>query len=130
MGDPSILDFRVLISPGLHDSGPEHWQTRWQQLHPSFERVVQRHWDAPELPDWSDAVQRSLRRSAKPTLIVAHSFGCLAAVLATTAAPNVRGLLLVAPADPEVRRGGSAFLPARMRSALEPVRPTSASTLA
>jgi predicted alpha/beta hydrolase family esterase len=42
-----------------------------------------------------------LRRSARPAVIVAHSFGCLAAVhCAARGAPNLFGALLVAPASP------------------------------
>jgi predicted alpha/beta hydrolase family esterase len=42
-----------------------------------------------------------LRRSKRPTLLVAHSFGCLASVhRAALGAPHLAGALLVAPADP------------------------------
>ncbi|HKU44709.1 MAG TPA: alpha/beta hydrolase, partial [Polyangiales bacterium] len=34
----------VLIIPGLGGSGPQHWQTRWEQLH-GYRRVEQREWD-------------------------------------------------------------------------------------
>lgn len=96
-----LADFRVLIVPGLHDSGPGHWQSRWQALHPSFERVEQRHWDMPDLDAWSAQIGHVLRRSARPAVIVAHSFGCLATVhRATAGAPNLHAALLVAPADP------------------------------
>ncbi|MDB5763052.1 MAG: hypothetical protein JWQ21_2047 [Herminiimonas sp.] len=95
-------DFRVLIVPGLNNSGPDHWQTRWQQLYPSFERVEQAQWDTPALHLWSEQLKKALRRSARPTLIVAHSFGCLATVhRANAGAPNLAGALLVAPADPD-----------------------------
>ena len=93
--------FCVLVVPGLHGSGPEHWQTRWQRLHPEFERVQQAYWDVPELAVWSARLGRALQQSARPTLIVAHSFGCLATVhCAHAGLPNVAGALLVAPADP------------------------------
>ncbi|MES2935694.1 MAG: alpha/beta hydrolase [Pseudomonadota bacterium] len=105
---------RVLIVPGLHGSGAEHWQSRWQQRYPSFERVVQRRWDLPELDVWADQVAQVLQRSNQPTVIVAHSFGCLATVRCITRlqrsqqllqsssspASPVVAALLVAPADP------------------------------
>src|SRR3954465_11398836 len=76
----SILDFRVLVLPGLYGSGPEHWQSRWQRLYPFFERVEQAQWDVPDLDAWSERLDESLRTAALPTLIVAHSFGCLTTV--------------------------------------------------
>lgn len=97
-----INDFRVLIVPGLNDSGPDHWQSSWQRLYPQFERVRQVRWDMPHLDAWSETLARVLRQSERRTLIVAHSFGCLAtARLSSLDARNVAGALLVAPADPE-----------------------------
>ncbi|MFL6673404.1 MAG: RBBP9/YdeN family alpha/beta hydrolase [Massilia sp.] len=98
---PRLSDFRILVAPGLHNSGASHWQTRWEGLYPAFERVEQWHWDRPELPAWSAQLGHMLRRSARPALVVAHSFGCLATVHRIAAgAPNLAGALLVAPADP------------------------------
>ncbi|MGZ3240825.1 MAG: RBBP9/YdeN family alpha/beta hydrolase [Burkholderiaceae bacterium] len=94
-------DFRVLILPGLNNSGPDHWQTRWQQRYPHFERVEQVQWNRPQIDVWSDRLDQVLRGSAQPTLVIAHSFGCLATVhRAGVGAPNLMGALLVAPADP------------------------------
>lgn len=100
---PVLLShFRVLLVPGLHDSPAGHWQSRWQRLYPAFERVGQDDWDDPHLPAWSDRVDQVRARAQRPTLIVAHSFGCLAAVHSVARNPgNVAGLLLVAPADPQ-----------------------------
>jgi hypothetical protein len=47
-------------------------------------------------------VRREISRAPAPVWLVAHSFGCLAAVLAgTDKADRVAGALLVAPADPD-----------------------------
>jgi predicted alpha/beta hydrolase family esterase len=101
MASCDFSDFRVLIVPGLHDSGPDHWQTRWQQLYPMFERVEQMQWDLPDLNAWSERLDQTLRSSTRPTLLVAHSFGCLTTVSTTSRqAHSVVGALLVAPADP------------------------------
>jgi predicted alpha/beta hydrolase family esterase len=97
-----LSDYRVLIVPGLHNSGADHWQSRWQQRNPDFERVEQAQWDRPELPRWSERLAQALRQSSRPTLIVAHSFGCLTTLHAAgLGAFNLAGALLVAPADPE-----------------------------
>src|SRR5450830_26239 len=111
---PRLADFRVLVVPGLHGSGPEHWQSRWQRLYPSFERVEQDRWDTPDLPVWSQRLQDVLQKDRRPTLIVAHSFGCLTTVFGATVvaaagagirhrsnSSNIVGALLVAPADPD-----------------------------
>ncbi|WP_025915976.1 alpha/beta hydrolase [Herminiimonas sp. CN] len=97
-----LSNYRVLIVPGLHNSGAGHWQTRWQQRYPAFERVEQEQWDRPELPRWSERLAQVLRTSIQPTLIVAHSFGCLTTLHAAGLGGfKLAGALLVAPADPE-----------------------------
>ncbi|HSY25905.1 MAG TPA: alpha/beta hydrolase [Burkholderiaceae bacterium] len=102
MQQHNISAQRVLIVPGLHGSDYAHWQSRWQRLYPSFERVDQDDPHAPNLNVWCERFQEVLRRSAQPTIAVAHSFGCLATVRAAAqGAPNLIGMLLVAPADPE-----------------------------
>jgi predicted alpha/beta hydrolase family esterase len=98
-----LSQFRILVAPGLHDSGPLHWQSRWQRLYPSFERVQQAHWDQPVLTRWADTLESMLAQDSRPTLIVAHSFGCLttAHTLSRANSPHVAGVLLVGPADPD-----------------------------
>lgn len=97
-----LARYRILIVPGLHDSGPDHWQTRWQRRYPRCERVEQIDWDSPDLAAWSAQIGSMLRRSVRPAIIVAHSFGCLATMhRALAGAPNLRAALLVAPPDPD-----------------------------
>jgi predicted alpha/beta hydrolase family esterase len=111
--DNHLSDFRILLVPGLHNSGPGHWQTRWEEHYPAFERVEQWNWDRPQLDAWSAQVGHMLRRSRRPTLLVAHSFGCLASVhRAAIGIPNLAGALLVAPADPR-KFGVEHALPAK-----------------
>jgi predicted alpha/beta hydrolase family esterase len=57
--------FRVLIAPGLHNSGPDHWQSRWQRLFPAFERVQQDDWEVPDLARWSARVDHSAAYAAR-----------------------------------------------------------------
>lgn len=97
-----LEQLRVLIAPGLHNSGPGHWQSRWQRLFPAFERVQQDDWEVPDLPRWSAKVDQLRQRGSSPVLIVAHSFGALATVHSVARDPaGVLGVLLVAPADPD-----------------------------
>jgi len=92
---------RVLIVPGLHNSGPNHWQTWLERKHPQYCRVNQRNWDDPSLDEWVDNLEKAIQKSSEPIVIVAHSFGCLVAARAALR-PNlpIRGALLVAPASP------------------------------
>jgi predicted alpha/beta hydrolase family esterase len=97
-----LSTYRVLIVPGLYGSEPEHWQSRWQRLHPSFERVDQDDPNTPDLDVWTDRFQQILRQSTQPTFAVGHSFGCLTTInAAAQGTSNLIGALLVAPADPE-----------------------------
>jgi predicted alpha/beta hydrolase family esterase len=100
--DDVLADYRVLVVPGLNNSGPGHWQSRWQTAYPAFARVEQDDWDAPELSLWAARLDRVRVQERRPTLLVAHSFGCLTSVLSTARdAADIAGLLLVAPADPD-----------------------------
>jgi predicted alpha/beta hydrolase family esterase len=91
----------VVIVPGLRNSGPQHWQTLWQQRLPNAERIRMTQWDKPDLQQWVDATIAAVRKQ-RASYIVAHSFGCLATVHALDAIQDqVRGVLLVAPADPD-----------------------------
>jgi predicted alpha/beta hydrolase family esterase len=95
-------DFHVIIVPGLHDSGPAHWQSRWQRRHAEFARVRQDDWDHPQLAAWAARLDQVRRTDPRPALLVAHSFGCLTAVHSIARnGRNVAGALLVAPADPD-----------------------------
>ena len=95
---------RLLIVPGLGNSGPTHWQSWLQARHPGAVRVEQRDWHEPAVDDWAERLGATLSAAGPgPWLAVAHSFGCLALAryLQTSGATDLRAALLVAPADPE-----------------------------
>ena len=111
MAHQLFSDFHVIIVPGLHNSGPGHWQTMWQQANPEFVRVQQNNWDHPRLNDWVERLDALRARDPRPALLVAHSFGCLTAVCSAARNPHrLAGLLLVAPAHPD-RFGVAADIP-------------------
>jgi len=104
----------VLVVPGLHDSGPGHWQTLWQEQYPAFRRVIQDDFACPDLARWSAGVAKAIVECDAPPIIVAHSFGCLVTAHAVMQREcDVAGALLVAPADPD--RFGVASLVTRRR---------------
>jgi predicted alpha/beta hydrolase family esterase len=101
--DDVTLDWHgpVLVVPGLRGSGYAHWQTRWERRFPDFIRVQQADWNTPDLDRWARAVVEAALGVEEPALVIAHSFGCLAAVRAATFQSDlIAGALLVAPADP------------------------------
>lgn len=91
----------ALIVPGIGNSGPRHWQTRWERRHPLWRRVQQRDWDRPVLTEWLPALESALAGLAGPAVLIAHSMGCLlVAHWAQRASVPVRAAFLVAPPDP------------------------------
>jgi predicted alpha/beta hydrolase family esterase len=92
----------VLILPGWHNSGPDHWQSRWQNAY-GFTRVEQHNWDFPLRGDWMMQLEEAVL--IRPSVVlVAHSLSCV--MVAAWAAHSqhshkVKGALLVAPADVE-----------------------------
>ncbi|MES2603865.1 MAG: alpha/beta hydrolase [Pseudomonadota bacterium] len=90
----------TLIVPGFHGSGPDHWQTWLETQLPDCTRIDGINWNEPVLAQWAGRVREALARAPQPLRIVAHSFGCLAAVIAAADRPEqVSQLILVAPAD-------------------------------
>jgi len=105
---------RVLVIPGLHGSGPDHWQTWLQSRFRGALRVEQRDWSRPDLEAWADRVAQTLDRAPPgPWVAVAHSFGCLTLArhfLRQGSASPIKAALLVAPAEPR-KFGVEALLP-------------------
>jgi predicted alpha/beta hydrolase family esterase len=92
----------VLILPGWHNSGPDHWQSLWQQRH-GYTRVEQHNWDWPLRGDWMMQLEEAVLANPNAVL-VAHSLACvLVAAWASHShyAHRVKAALLVAPADVE-----------------------------
>jgi uncharacterized protein len=97
---------RVLILPGIGDSGPAHWQSLWQANDATMHRVQQREWDAPACADWVDTLDAAVASESGPLVFAAHSSACglIAHWLQTASAEaiaKIRGALLVAPSDPD-----------------------------
>jgi predicted alpha/beta hydrolase family esterase len=104
---------RLVIAPGLHGSGAEHWQSWLHGQVAGAVRVEQDAWGTPDLDGWSQRVADTIAALGPgPHVVVAHSFGCLATVhaLARRPALNVAQVLLVAPAEPN-RFDVAAVLP-------------------
>lgn len=95
---------RLLIIPGLHDSGPAHWQSWLEQQYRDAQRVRQRDFSLPELDRWAERIQTRLESAGSGEWVaVAHSFGCLALARHLQLRPDspIREALFVAPAEPD-----------------------------
>lgn len=106
---PRLPEPLILIIPGLNDSGPEHWQSRWERERPNAARVDLGMWDNPHRNTWVNKLNLAIYRADRPVVLVAHSLGCLTvAWWAHYEQPSpdgpVIGALLVAP--PDVDRPG------------------------
>ena len=106
---------RVLLLPGLYNSGPEHWQSIWEKELPAFTRVIQREWDTPDRAEWVERLHKEISSSSVPAILVAHSSSCaLVAHWAAAHTGPVSGALLVGPSDPEADsypKGTTGFAP-------------------
>ena len=94
---------RILLLPGWQNSGPDHWQSRWETTH-GYERVEQSDWQRPLRGDWISRLEDVLLQRPQPTILVAHSLGCLLVAAWASHSRNthlVKAALLVAPGDAE-----------------------------
>lgn len=100
----------ILIVPGLNNSNPDHWQSRWQDQRDDCHRVDLGMWENPHRNTWVNKLNLAIHRAGRPVILVAHSLGCLAVAWwaeyeKPEAGNPVVGALLVAP--PDVDRPGA-----------------------
>ncbi len=94
---------RILLLPGWQNSGPEHWQSRWERTH-GYVRVEQHDWMRPLRGDWIARLEDVLLEGEGPAILVAHSLGCIMTAAWAAHSRNthrVGAALLVAPPDVE-----------------------------
>ncbi|MGX5720091.1 RBBP9/YdeN family alpha/beta hydrolase [Shinella zoogloeoides] len=102
-----VSEADILIIPGYSNSGPDHWQSRWQSKLSTARRVEQAEWAKPVREDWVQRVVEDVAAATKPVVIVAHSLGVASAIHAVPhLGDKVAGAFLVAPPDvanPDIR---------------------------
>lgn len=107
IGPMKVKDADILIVPGYTNSGPDHWQTRWEGKLSSARRVEQAEWSKPVREDWTAKISEAVNEATKPVVLVAHSLGVAAAVQAIPQFTKpVAGAFFVAPPDvsnPDIR---------------------------
>ena len=101
---PAVFQrFSVRLLPGWQNSGPTHWQSRWEALY-GFERVHQHDWDQPLRGDWLIQLEEAVLAAPRPVVLVAHSLGCIqtaAWAAHSRHTHRVAAAFLVAPGDVE-----------------------------
>jgi len=93
----------VLLLPGWQDSGPTHWQSRWEERF-GYVRVQQHDWMKPLRGDWVTRLEEVILGRDESVVLVAHSLGCILVAAWAAISRNthrVKGALLVAPGDVE-----------------------------
>jgi hypothetical protein len=97
-------DVDILIVPGWTNSGPDHWQTRWEQRLKTVTRVQMPDFNRPVRTKWVAAIRATVEQATRPVVLVGHS--CGVAAIAHAAAEldpkRVIGGFLVAPVDLEM----------------------------
>ena len=90
------------ILPGLNNSGPQHWQTRWEELY-GFTRIQQQDWDTPVKDDWVHTINEVIAPFPPgQVILIGHSLACATiAHWAHRYQRAIKGALLVAPSDVE-----------------------------
>jgi uncharacterized protein len=120
---------RLVIVPGLGDSGPQHWQTLWEHNY-NAARVRQDHPEAPTPQSWSARLQEVIEATPGELVLVGHSCGALNIVHwadlygahQSEGSERVKGALLVGPSDPELE-DTTRIYPALRNMAPLPMQP-------
>ena len=93
---------KIILVPGLGNSGEQHWQTYWERMY-GFPRVKQHHWETPEYTDWLETLDQTVRQyNPADIILVGHSLACATIVgWAEKYRRKIKATMLVAPADTE-----------------------------
>jgi serine hydrolase len=103
----TLHELRILLVPGAGDSGPDHWDRCWESEDHRVERVVQANWIGGTRDQWVGTLDRHVRSSDRPAILVAHSLGnIVVSHWAAAYSGAVVGALLVAPADIDAEWAG------------------------
>ncbi|MEP6936098.1 MAG: alpha/beta hydrolase [Nitrospirota bacterium] len=91
----------VLVLPGHANSGPQHWQSRWELRHFEWQRVQLGNWDDPVCDEWVRVLDAAVQACSSPPILVAHSLACLlVAHWAHRSSLCLKGAFLAAVPDP------------------------------
>lgn len=105
----------VFTLPGLYNSGPQHWQSHWEEEY-GFIRIEQKEWDTPVCKDWINTIDAVItQHPPEQIILVAHSLACCTVIYwARQFNRVIKGALLVGPSDvdaPSYPPGTTGFKP-------------------
>jgi len=94
---------QYFIIPGYGGSGPDHWQTYFENTQDNFHRVEQKDWNNPDIGEWAENIDKAIASyDPNSVVLVAHSLGCLTvAEWSRRFNRKIKAALLVAPPDVE-----------------------------
>jgi predicted alpha/beta hydrolase family esterase len=110
-----MLPTFYFVLPGLNNSGPRHWQTRWEEIY-GFTRIHQQEWDYPVKDDWIHTINEVIAPFPPgQVVLIGHSLACVTiAHWAARYNRTIKGAFLVAPSDvdaPSYPTGTTGFKP-------------------
>jgi len=106
---------KIFTVPGLFNSGPQHWQTHWENEY-GFVRIEQQDWETPVCDDWLQTIDAVVNQQPlNKVVLIGHSLACCTIVRWSEKYKRIiKGVLLVAPSDveaPSYPRGTTGFSP-------------------
>jgi len=109
------MESKVFTLPGLFNSGPQHWQTHWENEY-GFIRIEQKDWETPICDNWLQTIDEVVHKHPlEEVVFIGHSLACCTIVRwAEKYKRVVKGALLVAPSDveaPSYPPGTTGFSP-------------------
>ncbi len=98
-----VAECDIVIVPGLGNSGPDHWQSRWEAKLPNTYRTALRDWDGSDRTERVESLLRATDACIRPIVLVAHSLGVLTVAHAAPHLPSerIKGAFLVCPPEIE-----------------------------
>ncbi|MEP6726477.1 MAG: alpha/beta fold hydrolase [Bacteroidota bacterium] len=103
------------ILPGLNNSGPEHWQTHWENEY-GFIRIQQANWDNPVADKWIRTIEEKVTKyPLDKVVLIGHSLACCTIVKWAEHYKHViKAAFLAGPSDteaPSYPPGTKGFMP-------------------
>ena len=63
-------DVDILLVPGWGNSGPDHWQSRWERSLRTASRIEQADWSRPDRITWTARIRAAIADAKRPVVLV------------------------------------------------------------